>query len=66
MHQRRGIGTAVLQLVADQCREWGDTELMISWVPGIGSPEDLYRKFGFVLTGEVSDGEVEARLTLDD
>jgi len=62
MHQRRGIGSAALDLVVQQCREWGDRTLLVSWVPGKGSPEPLYVARGFVPTGAIHDGEIEARL----
>ena len=64
MHQRRGIGSMVIDLVVEQCRTWGDRTLLVSWVPGKGSPEPMYLARGFVPTGEVHDGEIEARLTL--
>jgi diamine N-acetyltransferase len=64
MHQRRGIGGRVLDMVVEQCRQWGDTALLVSWVPGPGSPEPMYLASGFVPTGVVEDGEIEARLDL--
>jgi RimJ/RimL family protein N-acetyltransferase len=64
MHQRRGIGAAVIDLVIEQCRDWGDTRLVVSWVPGKGSPEPMYLARGFAPTGNVDDGEIEARLDL--
>ena len=62
MHQRRGIGSAVIDIVVDQCREWGDRTLLVSWVPGKGSPEPMYLARGFVPTGTIDHGEIEARL----
>jgi RimJ/RimL family protein N-acetyltransferase len=64
MHQRRGIGSRVVDLVVEQCLEWGDATLLTSWVPGKGSPEPLYLAKGFVPTGEIDDGEVVARRQL--
>jgi len=64
MHQRRGIGRLVLGIVAEQCRAWGANDLEVSWVSGPGSPEPLYRQFGFEPTGKVEDGEVEGRVAL--
>jgi diamine N-acetyltransferase len=64
MHQRRAIGTRILDLVIEQCREWGDDTLLTSWRPGKGSPEPMYLARGFVPTGEIDDGEVVARLSL--
>jgi hypothetical protein len=34
-------------------------------VPGRGGPETFYRALGFVPTGRIDDGEVEARADLD-
>ena len=64
LHQRRGIGGRVLDLVADECRERGDSTLLTSWVEGRGSPQPFYERYGFVPTGEIVDGEVEARWIL--
>lgn len=64
MHQRRGIGGAVLELVIEQCRQWGDSTLLVSWEPGRGGPEPMYVARGFEPTGVIVDGEIEARLTL--
>ncbi|MET0661507.1 MAG: GNAT family N-acetyltransferase [Ilumatobacteraceae bacterium] len=64
MHQRRGIGSAAIDLVVEHCRAWGDRSLLVSWVPGKGSPEPLYVARGFVPTGKIHDGEIEARLAL--
>jgi RimJ/RimL family protein N-acetyltransferase/ribosomal protein S18 acetylase RimI-like enzyme len=64
MHQRRGIGGRVIDHVVEQCRQWGDTALLVSWVPGKGSPEPMYLARGFVPTGAIHDGEIEARLDL--
>jgi RimJ/RimL family protein N-acetyltransferase len=63
MHQRRGIGGRVIDLVVEQCRRWGDSALLVSWVPGKGSPEPMYLARGFAPTGTIHDGEIEARLT---
>ena len=63
-HQRRGIGDRVLDLLADRLRSEGQATLLVSWVPGRGSPEPFYLRRGFVPTGVVHDGEIEARLTL--
>jgi RimJ/RimL family protein N-acetyltransferase len=63
-HQRRGIGRVALALVIEQARAWGATAMLVSWVPGVGSPAAFYRAHGFVETGEVHDDEVVARLAL--
>jgi RimJ/RimL family protein N-acetyltransferase len=62
-HQRRHIGEATIALVADRLRAVGQPTLMTSWV-GSGGAAGFYLGLGFVPTGRVDDGEVEARLTL--
>ena len=64
MHQRRGIGGRVVDLVRAQCRSWEATGLLVSWREGRGSPGPFYLARGFVPTGELVDGETMARLTL--
>jgi RimJ/RimL family protein N-acetyltransferase len=64
VHQRRGIGTKVLELLASQYRAAGHEQLLVSWKPGIGSPEPLYLNYGFALTGEQDEGEVVGALDL--
>ncbi|HEX7304150.1 GNAT family N-acetyltransferase [Lentzea sp.] len=64
-HQGRGYGTAILDEVVALLRAEGATELVTSCVPGEGTPEPFYRRFGFVPTGEVDeDGETVLRLDL--
>jgi diamine N-acetyltransferase len=63
-HQRRGIGDRVLTRIVDRLRAEGDESLLVSWTRGPGSPEPFYLARGFVPTGVVDDGEVEARLAL--
>lgn len=64
MHQRRGIGWATLDLLVEQCREWGDRTLTVSWAPGKGSPDSMYLRYGFEPTGALLDGELEGRLAV--
>lgn len=65
-HQRRGIGRAALQLVIEHVRRKGLFDrLSISYVPGEGSPEALYRSLGFEPTGEVDEGEIVLALALE-
>jgi RimJ/RimL family protein N-acetyltransferase len=64
LHQRRGIGRRVLDLVVEHCRSRGDDTLLVHWGEGPGSPRPFYEAFGFVPTGAVRQGETEARLTL--
>jgi GNAT superfamily N-acetyltransferase len=64
MHQRRGIGSLVVELIADECRAMGDRTMLTSWGEGKGSPKPFYLARGFVPTGRIVDGETEARLQL--
>jgi RimJ/RimL family protein N-acetyltransferase len=63
-HQRRGVGRRALDLLCDQLRAEGCTTLITSWVPGPGTPAPFYRKYGFVETGEMVDGETLGRVPL--
>ena len=65
MHQRRGIAHRMLDLLVADRKAKGDTHLMVSFIPGLGSPMPMYLKYGFVLTGKIDeDGEIEAVLDL--
>lgn len=63
-HQRRGIGDRVLALLTAQLRADGHDTMLVSWHPGAGGPEPFYLARGFVPTGVVEDGEIEARRQL--
>jgi diamine N-acetyltransferase len=57
-HQRRGYGTAALDLVVEYVRRRpGAVELVTSAVPGEGSPMPFYERFGFHPTGAMHDRE---------
>jgi diamine N-acetyltransferase len=57
-HQRRGYGTAALDLVVEYVRgRPGALELVTSAVPGDGSPMSFYERSGFHATGGMLDGE---------
>ncbi len=63
--QGRGYGRAALGLIVEHVRSLPNArELLVSWVPGDGSPEPFYLGLGFVPTGEVDGGEVVASLEL--
>jgi GNAT superfamily N-acetyltransferase len=64
LHQRRGIGGRILDLVSDECRRMGDENLVTSWVEGKGSPRPFYLAHGFEPTGRIVDGETEGRKRL--
>jgi len=56
--QRRGYGTAALNLVVEYVRgRPGAVELVTSAVPGEGSPMPFYERFGFHPTGAMHDRE---------
>ena len=64
-HQRRGYGTAALDLVVAFFRGRPGVEaLTTSAHPGDDGPVAFYERYGFERTGEVSDGEVVLRLPL--
>ncbi len=62
-HQGRGIGMATVLMAIEQARTWGAPGIEVSYVPGVGSPEPLYRRCGFEPTGELYDDlEIVARI----
>lgn len=63
-HQRRGVGGRALDLIITAAEEMGGSSLMVSWVPGRGSPGPMYLARGFVPTGEIDHGEIVARRPL--
>ena len=63
-HQRRGLGTATLDLIADYFRERGVEAMWTSAVEGDGSPVAFYERYGFTRTGELHGEEVLLRLQL--
>ncbi len=63
-HQGRGVGSRVIELLAERAREAGCGRLLVSWVPGRGGPERFYLNLGFVPTGEMDEDEVIAALQL--
>ena len=64
LHQRRGIGKSVLDLVVNECLQRGDKTLLVSWEEGKGSPREFYLRNRFLPTGRIVDGETEARRQL--
>ena len=64
-HQRRGFGTATLDLIVEYFRSRRVSSMLTSAVPGEGSPLAFYERYGFVRTGDlVFDDEVLLRLEL--
>ena len=64
-HQGRGYGTAALPVLIDLMLERHDCgEIFLGYAPENAVAERLYARMGFVPTGEVEGGEIEARLGL--
>jgi diamine N-acetyltransferase len=64
-YQGRGYGRATLDLIVAYVRTRpGAERLYTSHVPGDGGPLGFYLKYGFVLTGDVHDGEPVLELPL--
>ncbi len=64
LHQRRGIGSIVLDQVCEMLRSAGETVIQVHYVPGRGTPAPLYLGYGFVPTGETAGEEIVAELEL--
>jgi diamine N-acetyltransferase len=62
--QRRGLGTATLDLIVDYFRGQGRTSMLTSAGQGEGSPVTFYERYGFVRTGALHGDEIELRLEL--
>jgi len=60
MHQRRGIGSAALDLFEHRCREQGAPAIEVSWTEGPGSPAPMYRARGYEPSGKIEDGQTHA------
>lgn len=63
--QRMGFGRKAMELLIAHVRTRpGATEFLTSVVQADGGPQPFYEKMGFVLTGEIDDGEAVMRLAL--
>jgi diamine N-acetyltransferase len=63
-HQRRGIGTRAVQLLATELREAGWDALETSYVQVAGGSEGFWQECGFVPAGREEHGEPVVRLEL--
>ena len=64
-HQRKGYGTAALDLVSAYFRDRGNPKMWTTAGEGEDSPIPFYERYGFVRTGDiVFDDEVLLRLDL--
>ena len=65
--QGKGYARRAMELLIEHVsRRPRAEELLLSYVPGEGSPEGFYRGLGFEATGEVEEGEVVMGLRLSD
>ena len=64
-HQGKGYGRRALELLVGEARQDGVKEIKLSYHPGERSPHAFYARLGFVDTGEVDEGELVMRLTLE-
>lgn len=66
-HQRKGYGTEAMRAIHDYVRTRpGGDRIFLSYVPAEGGPQSFYAALGYVDTGRVEDGEVEAILMLEE
>ena len=63
-HQGKGYGRRAMELVLEEARRDGASEVTLSVVPGDHSALGFYSKLGFADTGKVHGSEVEMALTL--
>lgn len=64
-YQKYGFARQAMLLLFDYVRTRpGAREILVSCVPGEGSPQGFYESLGFVLTGEIVDDEVVMRRDL--
>jgi len=63
-HQGLGLGRQMIALLARLTRANGFAKLYLSYVDAPGGPGPFYARCGFVTTGRIVDGEVEAVLDL--
>ena len=64
--QHRGYGTATLDAIVGYVRIRPHADVLwVSSVPGDGSPQPFYLRYGFVKTGDVKWDEDLLRLDLD-
>jgi diamine N-acetyltransferase len=63
-HQGNGYGRRAMELLVEEARSDGASEVTLSVVPGDQSALAFYARLGFEETGQVHEGEVEMRLRL--
>lgn len=63
-YQGKGYGHAALKLAICYLKKQGAKEIVLSYEPENKNAALLYEKEGFVLTGEIDEGELVAKLKL--
>ena len=63
-HQRRGLGTATLDLIVEYFRNRGVATMWTSAGRGVGSPVTFYEQYGFKRTGDSHGNEILLRLEI--
>lgn len=63
-YQRRGFGTATLDLIVEYFRSRGVGAMWTSTGQGEGSPVTFYERYGFERTGELHGDEIMLRLEI--
>lgn len=64
--QRKGIGSRAIELAIAEIAERGGRTVKISHVPDNVVAAALYKRLGFVPTGEVEEGEVVLAMELEE
>ena len=63
-HQRRGFGTATLDLIVEYFRNRDVDAMWTSAGQGEGSPVTFYERYGFQRTGELHSDEILLQLAI--
>ena len=63
-HQRRGFGTATLDLVVEYFRKRNVATIWTSAGEGDGSPITFYERYGFERTGDLNGDEILLRFVI--
>lgn len=65
-HQGKGFGKAATFAVIEKMKRFADCrEVYLSFVPENSGAEKLYQSVGFERTGEINEGEIVMRLTIE-
>ena len=56
LHQRRGIGSAALEIIEREARAHGADEVTLAWAEGAGSPAGFFQQRGYRRAGDNGPG----------